>query len=95
MSGRNGIFDILIFQYFAISQEQHHQEGITRDGYKKHCYSSHDVKICLLRLEVTEEARGGDDKFRCEKCRLLLSREQTYRCHVKRCKGWPQNIWFV
>ena len=70
-------------------QDQHREEGITRDGYKKHCYASHHLKICLLRLEVTEEA-GEDEKFKCEKCNLLLSREQTYRAHVERCKGCPK-----
>ena len=70
-------------------KDQHREKGITRDGYKKHCYALHHCKINLDRYIVMGTAE--EDVRKCPKCGLILSREQTYNKHVEGCKGWPQN----
>ena len=66
-------------------------DGITRDGYKKHCFTLHNSKINLITLIVTEEVGEEVELPPCHKCDIRFSRENTYIKHLKRCKGWPQN----
>ena len=79
-------------------KDQHREKGITRDGYKKHCYALHKYKINLDRLIVTETTEEGEENvpdLKCPTCGLILSRVQTYKKHVEGCKGWPQNRYFI
>ena len=91
MPGRN----IIIFQFqpyiikCLLLMKDERPEGITRDGYKKHCSSSHHYKIDLRKFIVTEEL-GEEVELRCLKCDQTFSRENTYIKHFKQCKGWPQ-----
>ena len=60
-------------------------DGITRDGYKKHCSKLHHSKIHLRKLIVTEET-GEEVELECHKCGRSFSRENTFIRHLKRCK---------
>ena len=71
-------------------KEERPKEGITRDGYKKHCSSSHHSKIDLRNLIVTEKT-GEEVEVKCLKCDQTFFWLNTCIKHLKTCKCWPQN----